>query len=32
MPAIKKEEVIEAAKMIGMHDFIMQLPAVMIIM
>lgn len=25
-PAIKKEEVIAAAKMIGIHDFIMQLP------
>lgn len=25
-PAISKEKVIEAAKMIGMHDFIMQLP------
>ena len=25
-PAIKKDEVIQAAKMIGIHDFIMQLP------
>jgi len=25
-PAIRKEQVIEAAKMIGVHDFIMQLP------
>lgn len=25
-PAIKKEEVIQAAKLIGIHDFIMQLP------
>ena len=31
-PAISREKVIEAAKMIDMHDFIMRLPGAMIIM